>query len=67
MCPICKSQRGTTDVDMWFFVMTSNGGAMICSRKCLVKFVNALPEQEVPPIATLKNGLCKVVVPHRRE
>jgi len=52
---------------MWFFVMTSNGGAMICSRKCLVKFVNALPEQEVPPIATLKNGLCKVVVPHRRE
>ena len=66
-CPICGAPRRMVSNDTWFFVMSAGSATLVCSRQCLIAFVNALPEKTVPPIARLKHGGCHVITPHRRE
>jgi hypothetical protein len=66
-CPICGAPRPAVSNDTWFFVATPQGASVVCSRLCLLKFVQALPEKELPPVVRLKQGTHHVIMPHRRE
>lgn len=65
-CAVCEAPRTCSTEDTWFFVTTPKGPCHVCSRDCLVKFVQALPEDK-PPLARLKHSGCHVLLPHRRE
>jgi hypothetical protein len=66
-CAVCEAPRTVAIVaDTWFFVGGPNACKHVCSRECLVKFVQSLPEQK-PPVARLKYDGYHVIHPHRRE
>ena len=66
-CPVCQVIRLSGIPETWFFVGSSEACEYICSRECLVKYVNALPQKELPPLAKVNEGGCHVIHPHRRE
>ncbi len=66
-CAVCSAPRTCSTKDTWFFIGGPNAYKHVCSRECLVKFVQSLPDRAVPPLARLDRDGCHVITPHRRE
>ena len=65
-CAICGAPRKLSTDDTWFFIGGQKACRHVCSRECLVKFVQALPADK-PPIAKVKYDGYHIVTPQRRD
>ena len=65
-CPICQVLHLEAVPETWFFVGSPEACEYLCSRECLVKYVAALAQKELPPLAKVKSGGCHVIA-HRRD
>jgi hypothetical protein len=64
-CAICGAARSAGSPDTWFFVAWPSGSKYLCSRACLVKWVN--DNGPTSSLTRLKTGGYHIITPHRRE
>ena len=62
-CPVCQAPLIPQDLDTWFFVGSPEDCRYLCSRECLVKYVNALPESTIPRLGKIKVLHCPLASP----
>jgi hypothetical protein len=62
ICAVCGAPRTCSTEDTWFFMGGPKACKHVCGRSCLVKFIEALPEDK-QPLARLKQGTCHVITP----
>ena len=65
-CAVCGEVKPlAATIDTWFFVAGPTGSQHLCSRECLVRWVEG--KGRADSLTRLKNGGYHIIRPHRRE
>jgi hypothetical protein len=62
-CAICGAEKDLVNEETWFFIGGPSASKVLCSRECLIQFINSLPEEQPPSLLRLKHGSCHVIIP----